>query len=135
MGQHRRWSGGARGEGVESVTSTTTILPTPRISDLSSLQAIVQPIGLDEVGQIQLSQVSNRYDENTLRGLDDAGDEPGIDEQVYYEIEFPGPDGLPAQKRRFVLSSAPYYADGKLQWIVALERARGDRERNGDPRI
>lgn len=128
-----KWSGGRRGIGFPSVTKQTVILPTPRISDLNALTEIVQPIGLDEIGNILLEGISGRYTEEELRGLDFYGEEIPPDDEVYYEIEFPRIDNGPSLKRRFFTRSAPHFSPGKLAWNLRLEKSTEDRDRNGDP--
>lgn len=128
-----QWSGGVRGEGTVSVVKETVIEPTPKISDLDSLTEFVQPVGLDEVGGIELSKISGRYTEEELRGLSSVGEEIPPDEEVFYEIEFPRPDGGPSLKRRFFTRSAPQYKPGQLQWTLRLEKTHNDRSREGDP--
>jgi len=122
------WTGGERGVGVEQVTSDVVILPTPRIVDLTSLTEIVQPVGLDEVGQVTLDEVSGRFTEDQLLGRHDDGSPLRPDETVFYEVLFPLPDGRAGnvERRRFYPTSAPHYAAGKFEWVVRLERQRPD---------
>lgn len=127
-----RWSGGARGVGVAEVIDQTVLLPTPKISDMSALTAILQPVGMDEVGGIELSEVSGRYTEEQLRGLGEDGAPIDDDVEVFYEVEFPRVDGGPSIKRRFINRSAPTYNAGGLQWSLRLEKAHEDRSREGD---
>lgn len=128
-----KWSGGSRGVGQPSVVSELHILPTPLISDLTSLQEIVQPVGLDEVGSILLSEVSGTLTEDDLMGRGTDGESVGVDDEVFYEIEFPRPDGKASTRRRFYMTSPPHYFAGKLQWQIRLEKAHEDRDRSGDP--
>jgi hypothetical protein len=127
-----QWSGGERGIGQPSVVSELHLLPTPKVTDLSGLSEIVHSIGLHEVGGILLTEISGRFTEEALKGYD--ADETPIppDQEFFYEIEFPRPDGQPSVRRRFFPSSPPEYKAGKLQWTVRLERAHEDRLRNGD---
>lgn len=122
------WTGGERGVGAEHVVLDTVILPTPRIVDLSSLSEIVQPIGLEEIGQVTLDEVSGRYTEDQLLGRHEDGSPLGPDESVFYEVMFPLPSGLPGSvtRRRFYPSGAPHYSSGKFEWVVRLERQRPD---------
>jgi hypothetical protein len=131
-----RWSGGKRSIGAEIVESNPiTILPTPLVTDMSALTEVNTPIGLDEIGEILLSQVSGSYTEDFLRGHDPAGRPVQTDEQFYYEIEFPPPcEGRQGERRRFVMKGAPMYFSDQFQWQIRLERARMDRTRGGDPR-
>jgi len=127
------WSGGERGVGEEYVTSDLVILPTPRIVDLSTLSAIAQPVGLDEVGLVMLDEISGRYTDDQLRGHRDDGSPPSPEENIFYEVVFPLPDGREgtAPRRRFFPASAPYYTAGKFEWVIRLERARPDRQAGG----
>lgn len=130
-----RWSGGRRGVGAESIVSETPILPTPLIADLTSLQQINTPIGLDEFGEVGLTEVSGAYTEDFLRGHDTEGRPPAVDEQFYYEVEFPPPcTGATGERRRFAMRAAPMYQSSRFQWSLRLERQRQDRTRTGDPR-
>ena len=128
-----QWSGGARGHGVENVISTLYLEPTPKLVTMESLEEILNPVGLDENGQVQLIRVSGAYSEDHLRGLDSDGHGPEADQQWYYEIEFPRTDGKPSARRRFNLRGAPDYRAGKVGWTVKLEKAVENRQRNGDP--
>jgi hypothetical protein len=128
-----RWAGGRRGEGAPVIEKTLDLLPTPLITDLSGLTEIVQPVGLDEVGGITLSEVSGRFTEDELRFVERDGTPMGADEEIFYEIEFPPVEGRQHSiRRRFFPNSAPFYAASRFQWSVRLEKAHEDRQRNGD---
>lgn len=127
-----QWSGGKRGRGTPVVISEEVILPTPKMSALDGLQELVQSVGLDEIGSLELSQISGRYSEEQLRGFTDAGQGIPQDQEFFYEIEFFPHEG-PSKKRRFFTKAAPTYFPGKLQWSIRLEKANDDRARNGDP--
>lgn len=129
-----RWSGGERGRGTPHVRDTLDILPTPLVQDLTTLTEILNPIGLDEVGVVSVSEISGRFTDDQLRFLDDDGEQPGPDEEVFYEIEYPQPERGDSVKRRFSLRGAPHYSAGRFQWSLRLEKANEDRSRRGDPR-
>lgn len=124
---------GLRGHGPEVVTFEFEILPTPKLMDLDGIQEILQPIGLDEVGGVTVREISGRLTDEILRGLDEDGTGPGVNENVFYEVEFPRLDGRPSTKRRFQLRGAPFYDAEAIQWRVKLERAHADRDRQGVP--
>ena len=131
-----RWSGGRRGIGVEIVISSTNLLPTPKMTDMAALTEINSAIGLDETGEVVLTEVSGAFTEDQLRGHPFGNGEPVFpDEQFYYEIEFPpacaGKDG---ERRRFTVKGAPMYFADRFQWNIRLEKQRQDRSRYGDPR-
>lgn len=130
-----RWSGDRRGRGVPTVELELDILPTPLVQDLTTLTEILNPVGLDETGVIGVSEISGDYTDDQLRFLNE-GESPGPDEEVFYEIEYPQPDGAfgGAFRRRFTLRGAPYYSAGQFQWRIRLEKSNEDRSRMGDPR-
>lgn len=128
------WTGGRRGIGVEYLKEEIEILPTPRLTTLDSVTEILQPVGLDEIGSVMLSEISGRYTEDELLGRYRDGILIPKDEQVFYEIHFPQKDGNPGIRRRFVTRAAPYYSASRLQWSIQLDRSHEDRSRNGDLR-
>lgn len=131
-----RWSGSKRGVGAEElVADPITLLPTPRISDMSGVAEITTAVGLDEFGEVILSEVSGSYTEDFLRGADSEGRPPAADENFFYEIEFPPAcTGGEGDRRRFFIRSAPMYFADRFQWNLRLERQRQDRTRAGDLR-
>lgn len=125
------WSGGARGVGVESITSVTDVRPTPRVVDLGSLQEITTLIGLDESGSVSVNQISGRFTEQILLGVDAEGRQPGLDENIFYVIEFPRADGTAGTKRRFHIRAAPSYDPYGFQWSIVLEKAEENQSFSG----
>jgi hypothetical protein len=130
-----QWSGGSRGLGMPNLIpgSEFLLLPTPKMTDLAGVQEIVQPVGLDEVGSILVTQISGQLTEEQLRGIDDDGTPIPNDQEIFWEVEFLRSDGLSGQKRRFQLRAAPQFFAGKFQWQVTLEKAHEDRARDGQP--
>lgn len=130
-----KWSGGERGIGQEFVISDEPLLPTPLLLGLDGVSRIVQPVGLDEVGGCQLTQISGRYAEGFLTGTDEDGNAVDPDVQYYFEIIFPTPgsilDGAP--RRRFYAANAPTYDASKFEWRVTLQRSHSDRRNDGSP--
>jgi hypothetical protein len=124
-----KWTGGARGVGAAYKVAEHTILPTPRVVDLNSLQEIVRQVGLDEVGVVLLDEISGRYTERQLLGWHEDGTPPDLDEQVWYEVAFPLPGNTAFEVRRFFPASAPHYSSGKFEWSLRLDRAHPDRSR------
>ena len=126
-----RWTGGQRGFGVEEVSTIFEITPTPMVSDLSALTETLFPIGVNEQGGINVTEINPTYTEDELRGFTN-GAPPGRDEQIFYEIEFPRQGSAEGDKRRFTLRSAPTYQADNFQWTLRLERAYSDRTRAGE---
>lgn len=126
-----RSTGHERGDGVETVVAEFELLPTPKVIDLNTLAEVVTPMGPTEIGLVQLQQVSGRYTEEFLSGLDPDGNPPADSDNLFYEIEFFRPDGRPADKHRFALASAPYYHATKVQWSITLDAQIAKRRRDG----
>lgn len=125
-----RWSGLERGIGVEEVVRRDVLLPTPLIGDLTALSAALQPIGVEEVGSITVTEISPRFTEDYLCGRADDGTPIPDEESFYWEVTFNRPDG-PGPRRRFALRSAPTLQATDAQWVVSLVRASEDRTRAG----
>jgi hypothetical protein len=128
------WSGGARGDGQESVVSEEPLLPTPRVHGLEDVERAQQSVGAIEQGDVRVDQISARYTEDHLRGLGAAGERIPADQSFYWEVRVVTPAG-PADRRRFTLKSAPELNLTRSQWVVKLARAVEDRGRKrGEPR-
>lgn len=128
-----QWTGKKRGLGVEEVVSETDILPTPLVIDVGAIAEQLSPFGRNETGALMIEQISHRYTEDFLLGVDPLGRQPGPDEQVYWEVQFYRPDGQPAERRRMRLAQAPFYNPMKLMWTVTLESTNENRQRDGSP--
>jgi hypothetical protein len=125
-----RWTGGARGRGVEEITRREVLLPTPKIIDLSGVQVVMMTGGAIEKGSIIVSEVSARYSEDFLRGMDNNGASIPADTNFFYEVFFPRPGGV-GTRRRFTLSDTPSYNPENLEWSLTLLRANDDPYRSG----
>jgi hypothetical protein len=123
------WSGGRRGYGTPTVVSEELLLPTPKIAP--TLDQVIQPIGALEVGSVEMSQISGRYSEEQLLGLEEDGSPLPPNVEFFYEVEF-FPHAGPSVRRRFAPKGTPTYYPGRLQWTLRLERSFDSRERNGD---
>jgi hypothetical protein len=131
-----RWTSEVRGKGVETVARALVIEPTPLVTDLEGVVQINSPVGLDELGDVLLQEISGRFTEDQLRGHAPDGTPVAENENFYYEIEFPPPGAVnrDGERRRFSIKGVPYYHADRFQWNVTLTRARGDRKRSGAPR-
>lgn len=125
------WDSGQRGVGAELVMLQMEIVPTPKVIDMSTLAEVVTSVGVAEIGVVQLQQVSGRYTEELLTGVDSDGNPLGGADSLYYEIEFFRPDGKESDKHRFTLASTPYYNATKFQWFITLDAELEKRKRNG----
>jgi hypothetical protein len=125
-----RWAGGERGVGVEEIIRTEALLPTPKIADVAGLSRALQPIGIDEVGSVTVTEISTRYTEDFLLGLGVGGTPIPEDQNFFWEVHYPRPDGG-GVRRRFTPKSAPSYSATRFQWSITLLRASEDRTRAG----
>lgn len=124
-----RWSGGERGDGVEEVAREEQISPTPVIDGSGGLQRTMSNFGVDETGQISLSEISGRYSEDYLLGLDKDGNAVPQDQNFYWEVRYPTPQG--SLRRRYTVQTTPYFDALNVQWKVSLTKASENRFRDG----
>jgi len=127
------WGSGERGVGVEVVVSEMELLPTPLLVDMNTLSEEVTAVGRVEVGTVTLREVSGRYTEDHLTGVDSEGNPVGDSDSLYYEVDMFRPDGQPGERRRFALASVPFYDAPRAQWVVTLDAQLARRGRDGSP--
>lgn len=127
------WSGGKRGRGVEVVIQETEVLPTPKVETLSSINLQMLDPGLDEQGNLSVTEISPRYTENQLLGRNEDGTEIAENETFSWEISLSRGDRDSKKRRRFMIRGVPSYEATNLQWKVQLVRSGSDRESDGRP--
>jgi len=123
-----KWSGGARGKGTESVLAEEQVLPVPLVEGMGGVQRTARQQGLAEEGDVTVREVSARYTEDQLLGLNENGSRIPKDESFYWEIRAVAP-GAPQVRRRFFPAAVPALDMGKVQWVVRLAKASDDRGR------
>lgn len=128
-----QWSGGETGIGVEQVLREEFLLPTPMIGVLNTVKEELTSVGLEEVGELRVTEISPRYNEDYLMGRDDTGHQIPSDQNFYWEIAFPRPDGQKGVRRRFLPKSVPSYQGTNFEWTIDLVKAIENRDRDGDP--
>lgn len=130
-----RWTGKRRGEGIEIPVFEEELTPTPKVDPISAIQQQLQDIGLDEVGTVNVAELSPRYTSNFLMGRDEQGRGIAANESFFWEIVLiRNKANEPQKRRRFMVAGVPAYEANKLQWSVRLVRAGNDREEDGTPR-
>lgn len=120
------WTGEYRGEGVEYVVADYPLTPTPLVDGLDGIQQSTQDVGQIEQGTVRVSEISGRYSADFLRGWGVDSQPPAQNEQVYYEVRYPTPDG-DGVRRRFVLRAGPAYFADRAEWQMSLEKQIEDR--------
>ena len=128
-----RWGGRKRGVGVEVVTQVLELVPTPLVVDLGTMQEVVSEVGVVETGQATVTEISGRYSEDHLLGVDADGNPVGHADSLYYEIQYIRPDGAPTERKRFHLASTPHYNATSMMWTISLDASIDSRQRNGRP--
>lgn len=127
---HTAWEENQRGRNQEYVVSEVELLPTPVVEGLDALSDVLEAVGTLESGSLTVSQVSAKHTEDTLLGKDRDGDPVAPNEQFFWEVAYLNQSTDDSKRRRFTPKDATYDATG-LQWTVTLEKAAGDRERDG----
>lgn len=121
------FDGEERGEGRERELQRIEVLPTPRISELTALQAAAYPTGVIGTGAIRADLISVKFTESQLNGTaipargQALGDYPDkID--FWWEMRADGRGLDVAKPIRFRLAAAPMLLPGSLGWAVMLEK-------------
>lgn len=142
-----------RGEGHERILARVEILPTPRVSDLTSVVLRQWSVGAVPEGSVRVDRIScGAYTEDVLRGLAipssarDVQPLPGRalrgkegdvefaqNVDFFWELVEDGRGDNPAIRRRFRLFGTPFRDAGMLHWVVYLQRASTDETRRGVP--
>lgn len=155
-----KYTGEERGEGEEKEVARLELLPTPRVSDRTSIQFAPYSAGVLPVGSVTVDQISAQFTVEVLLGkrVPDEACPPGSDipqpNDFFYEIVNDdrgvaspagcGPENLQMALRRgssvlprarFRIVGFPELLEGNVQYKVALERISEDRAFDGTSRI
>lgn len=121
----------SRGDGPTEVVAEWLLLPTPKVSDLTSLTEVLNPDQLRESGSVLLSGISLAYPESVLLGRGESGSPIPAGEVVFFEIAYLDRAGRVSARRKFVAGSAPNANAARAEWTVSLMRAPWDRDQTG----
>ncbi len=140
------------GAGRATLIAEIPLLPVPEVSGLGAVGEDIDVTGNTERGGVTVSQISPGYSEDLLRGLlpdlvnPDRPSELQDGVQFFYEIQELrrrghinqgtaacdlGPMPRDPIRRKFILTSTPERDPYAFQWVVALQRADGERKRDG----
>lgn len=117
-----QWSGTRLGMGTPTVLEDVEITPLPLVSDIGGLERMLQPVGSDEHGTLNVSEVSLRYTEADLvpTGL-------AANVNCFWEVRY-----ATGVRRRFVMSGAPEYSVRKpIGWKFRITEQDGPRTSAG----
>lgn len=127
-----RFSGTNRGRGAEQIVSELEILPAPKVEPFTGLSLIMMTVGTDETGDVRLSEVSMKYDENQLLGRGPRGEALGANETFYWELQNIAKGE--SWRRKFIVKGIPTLDPGKMMWSLVLGRSgQHDRDLAGNP--
>jgi len=129
-----RFSGNKRGIGAEVLVSEKEITPPPKVEPPQSINRQLLDIGMDEQGGLSISEISPRYTENELLGLDPDGKGIPDNETFYYEVTLMREDPGSLRRRRYMIQGVPSFSATGLYWTVRLVRSGSDRTAPGIPR-
>lgn len=121
-----RFSGEDRGEGDENLIARVELLPTPKVSELTSQQLLLYGAGTLPTGSLRVEKVSATFTEAQLTGREIPG-HPNLAEipqpfDFFYEARLDGRDLMAPLPMRFRLFGQPMLAAGKVSWTLLLER-------------
>lgn len=129
------WSGIERGEGTERVVKRIELLPTPKVTDLTAVATSPFSAGTLPLGSIRVEEISAfTYTQDVLVGKAyPDGHEDAIPEDVSFEYEVveDGRGDPQPVRAKYRVSTTPYRAAGRVQWMVLLERVSEDNNRDG----
>lgn len=128
-----KWTGEHRGEGRELETSRVEILPTPVVQSLDNLAYNVQDIGLVQVGDVRITEISASFSEDELLGRMNGALQVEQPYEFYWEIIEDGRAGDQPVHTKFRPKGRPHRQADNAQWVVSLERVGDDRRRDGSP--
>jgi hypothetical protein len=82
---------------------------------------------------MNISEISPRYTEWQLLGLNPDGSAIAENETFSWEISLSRGDSGDKKRRRFMVQGVPGYNASRLEWTVRLIRAGSDRAAGGNP--
>lgn len=135
-----QYDGQVRGEGNESVIARVEVLPTPRVSELTSVQLALYGAGNLPTGTLRIDQISvAKWNEAQLMGralpTDTDAEHIPPHYDFWYEIVEDGRGGNEPMRTRYRLLGVPFRNAGGVQWGVLVERQQDDATPNGQPQF
>lgn len=129
------WSGTERGEGEERVVKRVEVLPTPKVTDLTSQSLAAFSGGVLPLGSVRVSEISAAtmtLDVLTGRMYPDAHEDHVPDGvSFYYELVEDGRGDPQPLRAKYRPAAVPFRDAGRVQWVVVLERVSEDNQRDG----
>lgn len=132
-----KWTGDERGEGTEQVVRELEVLPTPKVSELTAISRNPFSAGMLPVGSLRIDEISASFSEETLRGRMVPGQGPVPEPYDFFfetREDGRGGEGEPL-RQRYRLLAGPARKETNISWSIVLERASGERKRDGSSSI
>jgi hypothetical protein len=131
-----KYTGEERGEGREVEVHRVEMLPTPKVSDLSSITLNPYSAGVFPVGTVRLDLISAAFTREQLMGRElPASEQPNtaIAEpyDFFYELVDDDRTTQNPLRAKFRPLSAPARREGNVCWSIMLERVSEDRTTQG----
>lgn len=136
-----KWNADERGEGRETIICRTPLLPTPIVEGLDGVSSQAYSGGKLPVGSVRVRNVSATYSQDVLTGkvIPEIGDDVPEPFDFFYEVVEDGRHaraaGVSPERQRFILSATPALDAGEAEWVLTLERASRDMNRDGSPPV
>jgi hypothetical protein len=122
-----RWSGGKRGQGEPTVGREIPLAPTPKVTGIGGLDASLHPIGRDEEGDIELSEMSLSLAESMVSPYTGPSPLPA-DEEWFYEVRWNS-----GKRRRFAPIGVPERDVNQMGWRLRCRAQDPERRVSGLP--
>lgn len=125
-----KFGGAERGDGDEHIIARVELLPTPRITDLSTVTFNPYSAGTLPVGSIRVDKIAIGYTAHQLMGKAVPGAPRGepIPEpfDFWWEVVEDGRGDDPPPRQRYRLMAQPDRREGDVCWAVLLDRMSED---------
>lgn len=131
-----KYDGAERGEGNEYEIGRLEILPTPRISDLTSVAFNPYSGGILPTGSVRVDRISALLTEDQLTGkmlpgAAQSGEELEEPYDFFWELVEDGRGDPNPDREKFRIVGHPFRKEAAVQWVVVLERISEDNDFNG----
>lgn len=130
-----RYTGEERGEGIERELARKEILPTPKVSDLTSITLSPYAAGILPVGSLRVEKISAAFSAEMLLGkvapVTEEGHPIRDPYDFFYEIVEDERVSSEPARMKFRLLGQPTRVEGSVSWSIILDRIDEDRSPAG----
>jgi hypothetical protein len=130
-----KYTGRERGEGFENEVARVELLPTPKVSSLTSIALTPFAAGILPVGSVRVELISAQMSAEELLGqvppVTPTGDPIQQPFDFYYEIVEDHRVSNEPARAKFRVLGIPSRDEGSVSWSVMLDRIEEDNNANG----